>query len=182
MGAPSPGVLPNPMTFPVADVEFLWYQVLDTTDDYFKVQHEERVRLIGGVLTAGRIDTFPVVGATLLEPWRKDSTHGFERWHSTLQSVRRRAVIQVVPVDQGYSVEIIVLKDLEELSHPENAAVGSTTPPRHDGTLVRSQDERQGAGPLTVGWIPQGRDLSLEQLMLAQLHGRLAEVPASRPL
>ena len=171
----------NPILVPVADSEYVWTQIVDTVDDYFKIQHEERVRVIGGVLTAGRIDTFPVVGATLLEPWRRDSTRGFERLHSTLQSVRRRAVIHVIPVGPGFSIEAIVLKDLEDLNHPENAAVGSTTPARHDGTLRQERSE-EVHGPVTLGWIPQGRDLSLERELLRQIQGRLAEAPASPTL
>jgi hypothetical protein len=132
------------------------------------------------VLTAGRIDTYPVVGATLLEPWRRDSTPGFERLHSTLQSVRRRAVIHVIPVGPGFSVEAIVLKDLEDLNHPENAAVGSSFPARHDGSALAERPEQ--VGPVTLGWIPLGRDLSLEQELLRQIQGRLAEAPAPATL
>ena len=165
----------------MADSEYVWTQIVDTVDDYFKIQREDRVRVIGGVLTAGRIDTFPVVGATLLEPWRRDSTPGFERLHSTLQSVRRRAVIHVIPVGPGFSIEAIVLKDLEDLNHPENAAVGSTTPARHDGTLRQEQPE-EGHGPVTLGWIPQGRDLSLEQELLRKIQARLAEASACHTL
>ena len=90
IGAPAAIVGENPLVVPVTDSEFLWNQVVDTLDDYFKIEREERVRVIGGVWTAGRVDTHPVTGATLLEPWRPDSTRGFERLHSTLQSVRRR--------------------------------------------------------------------------------------------
>jgi len=162
---------------PVADSEYVWMQIVDTVDDYFKIQREERVRVIGGVLTAGRIDTFPVVGATLLEPWRRDSTPGFERLHSTLQSVRRRAVIHVIPVGPGFSVEAIVLKDIEDLNHPENAAVGAAFPVRPDGAS-RDDPREQVQGPVTLGWIPLGRDLSLEQELLRQIQARLAEVPA----
>jgi hypothetical protein len=179
--APAPIDMPNPITVPAMDTEYLWNQVVDTIDDYFKIQHEERVRVISGMLTAGRIDTFPVVGATILEPWRKDSTHGFERLHSTLQSVRRRSIIHVVPVEQGFSIEVIVLKDLENLEYPENSAVGMTTPDRHDGTLRQDKNQDRPPGPPILGWIPQGRDLSLEQRILAQIRGRLAEAPQTSP-
>ena len=66
-------------------------QAVDAVDDYFRIEREERVRLIGGVLTEGRIDTFPIIGSTIFEPWRKDSTPGYEKVHATLQSIRRRA-------------------------------------------------------------------------------------------
>ena len=166
----------NPFIAPVTDGEFVWNQVVDTLDDYFKIAREERVRAVGGVLTAGRIDTYPTTGATLLEPWRRDSTPGFERLHSTLQSVRRRAVVHVVPVERGFSIEVVVLKELEDLDRPEHASVAAPAL-RHDGSLVRTE-LAPARNPAVLGWIPLGRDLSLEQTILAQLQARLAD---SRP-
>jgi hypothetical protein len=46
---------------------------VDAVDDYFRIEREERVRLIGGVLTEGRIDTFPITGSTVSRG-RVDST------------------------------------------------------------------------------------------------------------
>ena len=66
-------------------------------------------RLIAGVLTEGRIDTFPLSGSTLLEPWRRDSTRGYEKWHATLQAIRRRATVRVIPTEGGYLLDVIVL-------------------------------------------------------------------------
>ncbi len=170
----------NPLLVPVTDREFVWNQVVDAVDDYFPIASEQRVRLVGGVLTEGRIETYPIEGATALEPWRRDSTRGFERWHSTLQSVRRRAVVRVTPQAQGYAIDVAVFKELEDLSRPEHAPVGSNFL-RHDGSLVRVELDRE-AGPATLGWIPQGRDRSLEQQILAQLRGRLSErQPVHRP-
>jgi hypothetical protein len=174
---------PNPVLVPVADGEVAWNQIVDTVDDYFKIDREERVRMIGGMPTAGRIDTFPLAGATLLEPWRRDSTGGFERLHSTLQSVRRRAVVHVVPVEQGYSVEVIVMKELEDLDRPEQSPVGQIGV----GSLMYDdspggQQRNEPGGPLTLGWISLGRDISLEQRILAEIQGRMANVPSLRAM
>ena len=175
IAVPVSPTLENPFVVPVTEGEFLWNQVVDTLDDYFKIEREERVRAIGGVLTAGRIDTYPTTGATLLEPWRHDSTPGFERLHSTLQSVRRRAVVHVVPVERGFSIEVVVFKELEDLDRPEHASVAAPAL-RHDGSLVRTE-LTPSPSPVTLGWIPLGRDLSLEQRILAELQGRLAQPP-----
>jgi hypothetical protein len=169
----------NPVHVRATDREFVWLQVVDTVDDYFKIAHEDRVRVVGGVLTEGRIDTFPTVGATVLEPWRPDSTAGFERLHSSLQSIRRRAELRVTPVADGYSIEVLVFKELEDVSRPEHATVGGATL-RHDGTLVRASSS-PGSEPATLGWIPLGRDPTLEQQILLEIQARASEPGPTLP-
>ncbi len=169
---PQAALAQNPMYVPLSDREFLWNQLIDTLDDYFEIEREERVRLIGGVLTEGQVETFPLPGATMLEPWREDSSHGFERRYATLQSIRRRAVVHVRPQsDGGYLVDVAVYKELEDLSQPEYSTV-NVEGLRHDGTIVRPEG-KVNMGPVTLGWIPVGRDMTLEQRILAQLRGRL---------
>ena len=169
LGGPPP--IENPMFVPALDGELLWNQTVDAVDDYFRIEREERVRLIGGVLTEGRIDTFPITGSTLLEPWRRDSTPGYEKLHATLQSIRRRALVRVIPTEGGYLLEVAVQKELEDLDKPEHATAGGATL-RHDGSLVR-QEGASGRYSATLGWIPLGRDLTLEQRILADLRARL---------
>lgn len=169
---PQAALAQNPMHVPLSDREFLWNQLVDTVDDYFEIEREERVRLVGNVLTEGQLETFPQPGATALEPWRGDSSPGFERQQATLQSIRRRAVATVRPqVDGGYLVEVIVYKELEDVSQPEFSTV-SPDGLRHDGTLERRARDPFGK-PITLGWIAIGRDTTLEQRILAQLRGRL---------
>ncbi|MFO7908030.1 MAG: hypothetical protein ACQESR_24605 [Planctomycetota bacterium] len=165
----------NPMYVPLSDREVLWNELVDTMDNYFQIQREERVRLVGGVLTEGQIETFPQPGATALEPWREDSTRGFERTYATLQSIRRRAVAHVRPqTDGGYLVEVAVYKELEDLSQPEHSTV-SLESLRHDSGLNRPR-KRLYSGPTTLGWIPVGRDTALEQRILTELRQRLGVV------
>jgi hypothetical protein len=161
----------NPLFVPPVEREFLWNQMVDTVDDYFRIEREDRVRLIGGVLTEGRIDTFPVIGSTILEPWRKDSTPGYEKLHATLQSIRRRATVRVIPAGGGYLLDVVVQKELEDLDKPQHATAGGATL-RHDGTLVRQQGA-PGRYSVTLGWIPIGRDVTLEQRILADISARL---------
>src|SRR5437773_8653719 len=173
-GLAGPGPIHNPLFIPPVDREFLWNQTVDAVDDYFRIEREDRVRLIGGVLTEGRIDTFPTVGSTLFEPWRRDSTPGYEKLHATLQSIRRRATVRIIPVEGGYLFDVIVQKELEDLDKPEHATAGGSTL-RHDGTIVR-QELPPGRFSITLGWIPIGRDFRLEQRILADISGRL-DVP-----
>jgi hypothetical protein len=164
----------NPVLLPVNDRDFLWNQLVDTIDDYFIIQREERNQVVGDTLTEGRITTRPQTGSTLLEPWRSDSTAGYERLLSTVQSIRRQATIRVIPQPTGYSVEIVVVKELEVLDRPEFATVGGATR-RHDGSLVEGAQRNQ-RGPVTLGWTPIGRDTALEQELLGQLRDRLTDV------
>jgi len=168
---PVANAIENPLFVQVTDREFLWNTLADTIDDYFRITHEERVRLIGGVPTPGRIETFPTPGSTLLEPWRGDSTAGYEKLHATLQTIRRQADVRVTPASGGYLIEVIVNKELEDLARPENATAGSSYQ-RHDATIVRVEGPVQ-QDPNRLGWIPLGRDASLEQVILLQLRGKL---------
>src|SRR5438309_2286521 len=166
-----PGGIQNPLFIPPVDRELLWNHAVDAIDDYFRVEREDRVRQIGGVLTEGRIDTFPTTGSTIFEPWRVDSTPGYEKVHATLQSIRRRATLRVIPVDGGYLLDVVVQKELEDLDKPEHATAGGATL-RHDGTIVR-QEGAPGRFSVTLGWIPIGRDVALEQRILADVSARL---------
>jgi hypothetical protein len=174
VSAPPNQLLENPLFVPIADRELVWNQLVDEIDDYFKIEREQRVQEVGGVLMEGRIDTYPAIASTLLEPWRRDSTPGFEKLHSTLQSTRRRATVRVIPRGGGYLVEVQVIKELEDVNRPEHATVGGSTL-RHDGSLVRNEANVQG-GPTTLGWITLGRDTSLEQQILVELRSRLSNI------
>ena len=172
---PPAGVLEveNPLFVPIADHEFVWDQVINEVEDYFKISLEDRVRLVGNVLTEGRIETYPTAGATFFEPWRKDAATSYERIYSTLQSVRRHAVVRVAPAEGGYFVEVAVFKELEDVSRPEHATAGGTSL-RHDGSLVRVELDVE-TSPTTLGWIPQGRDAALEQRIINRLRERFMD-------
>jgi hypothetical protein len=167
--------LENPLFLGSCDRDFLWNELAATIEQFgFRIEREERVRQIGEVLIEGRLETFPVDSPTAFEPWRRGATSGYERWESTLQSMRRRASVRVIPDAGGYFVEVIVLKELEDVSRPEQSSVGEATF-RHDGTLVRPTEITSPGGAVTLGWIPQGRDLALEQEILAALQARIGE-------
>jgi len=164
----------NPLFVPVADCQFVSSQVVDTLDNYFKTSLVDPVRIVDGALTEGRIETYPVTGATYLEPWRQDSSPGYERLHATLQTIRRKAIVQIIPSQGGVSLQVQVLKELEDVDRPDHATAGQNTQ-RTDGNTPRL-NPKDATGPVTLGWIPLGRDIALEQRILHELRGRLTDV------
>lgn len=165
--------VPNPLELPPSPDEFVWSQVIDAVDDYFRIAREQPVQNSDGIILDGRVETAYRIGASCFEPWRKDSTAGFERLQSTLQSIRRRAIVTVRPQGPGYSIEVIVQKDLEDVDRSQYSTESSAAT-RHDGTVVRRED-RFDDSPVTLGWIPLGRDTSLEQVILSDIFGRITQ-------
>ncbi len=168
-----PTFVPNPLELPPAPDDFVWSQVIDAVDDYFRISREQPVQNSDGIILDGRVETPYLAGASLSEPWRKDSTSGFERMQSSLQSIRRRAIVTVRPQGAGYTVEVVVQKDLEDTDRSQ-FATESFSARRHDGTLLRKTN-RYDTGPQTLGWIPLGRDTSLEQVILKDIFGRITQ-------
>jgi len=164
--------VPNPLAVPVADEEFTWDQIADVVSDYFTISSEQRVRRLGSVWTEGRIETAPLSGATVLEPHRGDSVGMFNRWESTFQTIRRWAVVRVVPDSSGYLVDVEVHKELEDMPRPELATAAVATF-RNDGSLPSRRLEQVSHTRSAPRWIPLGRDPALEQRMLADIQVRL---------
>jgi hypothetical protein len=165
----------TPIVVNVMDRDFVWDQVVDVVDDYFRVQKEQRVQLVGDLLTEGRLDTYPRSGSTIFEPWNPDSATPYERWESTLQSMRRTALVRVIPAQGGFLIDVQVYKELEDVPRPESGAVtfANSAALRNDNSLARVTNPIGGLQP-TMGWIPQGRDAALEQTILAHIQARLA--------
>ncbi|GMQ80335.1 MAG: hypothetical protein BMS9Abin04_311 [Planctomycetia bacterium] len=172
-----PVLLENPALMPVRDHALVWEQLVDVVDDYFRIQNQQSVQLVGNVLTEGRIDTFPRGGATYLEPQRRDSVGPYNRLESTLQTIRRQAHIRVIPEEHGFLVEVVVFKELEDLERPEHATTGTATFPTN--TVSKGRVAKQDDHSLAIArpWISLGRDVALEQRILAQLGTRLGIGP-----
>ena len=161
---------PNPVSVVIGNHEFAWSQIVDEVDNYFKIRKEERLRIEEGIVSEGVITTYPTPGSTLSEPWKKDSTPGFEKLQSTLHSVRRSCKVRVIPSGTSYLVEIEVTKEMEDLPNPENATVGHTI----RSNIATRFDEDGVDGDLPKArWYVIGRDVSLEQKMLANIQSRL---------
>ena len=179
-----PGVVPslppgplmaNPIFVPVVNHDAAWESIVNVVDDYFRIAREERVQIIGNVLTEGRIETFPQVGATCLEPHRPDSVGKFNRALATYQTIRRIGLVRVLPAEGGYEIEAIVETQMEDLPRPEHATAGSATL-RADTSVSEPDDALLRHQPDGV-WYPIGRDVALEQQILAEIRGCLDVAP-----
>lgn len=170
-------ITPNPLPVPLFSRELVMDEVSDEVEDYFRILREQRIRLVGNILTEGYLDTEPRIGATLLEPWRADSTSGFERAHATLQTVRRWAKVRVIPAADSYLIDVKVFKELEDLEQPMQSTISGRAL-RHDSGIDFGGEARRWSVP-NRGWIPMGRDYSLEQEILANLQTRFEKVAAS---
>ncbi len=160
----------NPIFIQVADPQRAWEQVVEVVGSYFRIEHEEPIRLAGSVLTEGRIVTVPEVSPTIFEPWRNDTVDREQRVENTLQTMRRRAVIRVIPAQGGHWVDVAVFKELENVVRPEHALAGAATF-RYDSTLTRVENPILGE-PIANNWIARGRDVTLEQYMIGDLLSR----------
>jgi uncharacterized lipoprotein len=142
--------------------EVVWEQVVDVLHDYlFPIARENRM--------AHYIETDYKVGASVLEPWHKDSVGADNRWESTLQSMRRKVIARVIPTEngQGFFVSIEAFKEIEDINglvanSPGGATLSENRP------LDRDMNQVVGQTRPSV-WIPKGRDLALENALLAEI-------------
>jgi hypothetical protein len=155
----------NPIIVRGANPEIAWERTVDVLHDYqFEIARENKLD--------GVIETKYKVGSGILEPWHHESVGSENRLESTLQSIRRRAFVSLTPDSGNYLVSVEVFKELEDLPGiAANSAGGATfqenAPLRRDLDLVVGQSTPSG-------WIPVGRDLVLEQDILARLQRALA--------
>ena len=155
----------NPVLVPSTDFEVVWKAAVVAVDEYFTIATENRQQR--------KITTEPKTGATLLEPWEGDSVGLHERLESTLQSIRRLAIVTVEPAatGQGWAVRVEVYKQLEDLIQPDRQAIGRAVF-NNQFPLNRS---REVVGPVQAPpyWIDRGRDPKLEQAILAKIRAAL---------
>lgn len=141
------------------DQEWVWEQVVDVVHGYFDIARENRLD--------GIIETKPRIGSGVLEPWHGDSVGLRNRLESSLQSIRRRGFVNVIPAPGGFLVSVEILKEQEDVNvTPDKSAGGSTfqenRPLQRDLTLVVGDEAPKG-------WIAMGRDIDLEIRILSRI-------------
>ncbi len=172
-------VLSNPLSIPNDNTDFVWNEIINVVEDYFNRNRSEIRPVRDGVQwIEGRIETYPEIGATYFEPWRKDAMEGYQRLQSTFQTIRRTAIIRVIPINEGFSIAVEVIKELEDVDRSLLSGDGSAAS-RHDGSIVRTDNALLSA-PQSLGWIRQENDTDLEQRILRDILGRTTNVRPAR--
>lgn len=128
--------------------------------NHFQVARESKLE--------GVIESHYRGGSNVLEPWHHDSVGLENRLESTLQSIRRRAIINMQADGSGMmTVSVRVDKEIEDLPGlAANYAGGATFP--ESQPLTRDLDQVVGqSGPSR--WLSIGRDPLLERQLLSQI-------------
>jgi len=165
----------NPIFVENYNHEFLWSILVDVISAHFEIEREMPIRLYGNVLTEGHIETKPKMGASLAEFWHADSVGFGERFDCTLQTIRRRVEVHVVPETGGYTIEVKVFKELEDNPHPLRAVSNASNLRFRD-----SADEfadKIDVDPSSAGWSIIERDTALENRLLMEMAYRLKNPP-----
>lgn len=175
-GPPPPITVPvsNPAHVGAVDPTFLWQQIVDTVDDYFRIASESPARRENNTWLEGRLRSYPEVSGTTFEPWRRDTTRGFERMQSTFQTVRRTATVRVVPEATGYLIDVSVLKEQEDIDNPQFAT--ASNPSQQQDVASDAVSGLSLPTQSTLGWYEIGRDRELEQLIMENILGRISNV------
>ncbi|MCL2710514.1 MAG: hypothetical protein FWE95_06515 [Planctomycetaceae bacterium] len=165
----------NPILVENYNHEFLWEVIVDVLDSHFEIEREIPIRLYGDVLTEGHIETKPKIGPSLVEFWHADSVGFAERRDCTLQTIRRRVEVHIVPGNGGYTIDVRVFKELEDNPRPLHAVANAST--------LRFQDnadefaDKIGVDRSSAGWFIIDRDAALENLLLSEIVYRLNNPP-----
>ena len=103
---PMAPVRPTPTVVPGTITETTWEQTVNALHSFhFSIEKENRL--------AGTIQTGYLPGAGLLEPWHFDSVTLGDRIESSLQPIRRRALVTLTQLDTGIQVHVEVIKERE---------------------------------------------------------------------
>ena len=155
------GPVGQPIFVACGNQDAVWERTVDVLHEYpFYIRREDRLD--------GVIETEYKTGSGILEPWHKDSVGHDQKVESTLQSIRRRVVVNITPASGGYYIYVEAYKELEDLvGLAANSAGGATfqesQPLQRDLDLVVGQTTPSG-------WISQGRDFALEQDILQRIN------------
>lgn len=154
----------NPLFVPQGADDAAYQMVFDRSysvlNEYFDIAYANRF--------GGQIQSMPLTSAGYFDGPRMRFYNNYELLESTLQTIQRRATIQIFPADSGgYHVEVIVEKYLEDLPQPQHGGGGIAV--FHAENPIERQYEVVDFGQPTRHWFLIGRDHALEAAILARL-------------
>ncbi len=143
----------------------VYERVLEAVNDYFEI--------LPGPRFAGQVETKPKVASGYEQPWKYGSPDPRERLLATLQTLRHRAVVRIMPGERGgFKVYVEVYRELEDIDTPLGAQRGAAVF-RELPTVDRRIDATGLVTPQARQWIPAGRDPAYEQLILRKIQEKL---------
>lgn len=166
LGQEEAAAINNTIFVPASNFDVVWERTVDVVHDFrFPIRRENKLD--------GIIETEYKTGASLMEPWHRDSVGFKSRVESTLQSIRRRMFVSITAAEGGFLVSVEAFQEIEDVIGLPTNSSGSATfhdnlPLQRDLSLIA---ERSGPS----GWIPQGRDIRLEQVVLARLQRKFRQ-------
>jgi hypothetical protein len=138
----------------------VFQRVSQVVNEYFPLADSNRYD--------GHVESEYRVSAGWLDILDPPPYNSYEQWESTLQTVRRKCLVLITPAESGgYHVDVKVFKELENLPQPAHASAGKASF-RHENPLERQFDVIDDT-TVSRGWIPIGRDLAFEQLILSRI-------------
>ena len=153
----------NPVYLPLGPLSYgpVFEAILQVLHDYgFEIAEANRYD--------GRVETLPRVSPGLGLFLKPGSPSLYDRLLATTQTYRHRVTVIVNPAtNDGYFVEVIARKELEDLARPVRATVGSAN--FRSNPTVERQFEVIDATFFEAGWIFRGRDVPLEQELIRRL-------------
>jgi hypothetical protein len=152
----------NPVYIPQGPMAYarVFEKVLDILSDYFDIAYANRYD--------GRIETFPRTAPGIEQPWKPGSPDLYQRLLAFCQSIRHRAIVTITTADDGgYFIDVKVLRELEDVPQPVRSTASSSTL-RLESPLERQFDVIFPE-VFESAWIPIGRDIALEQVILDRL-------------
>jgi hypothetical protein len=160
----------NPLYIPQTTMAYarIFEKTLDVLSEYFDIAYQNRYE--------GRIETLPKIAPGIEQPWKPGSPDFRQRLYAFFQTVRHRAIVNITTAnDGGYFINVQVLKELEDIPAPTRPTAGEATF-RLDSSIQR-QFEVVDFELYQSNWIPIGRDVKLEQVILE----RLSRLDAAAP-
>ncbi|MCA9048079.1 MAG: hypothetical protein KDA89_05090, partial [Planctomycetaceae bacterium] len=148
--ATSSPALVNSVQVPQNQFDAVWERSVAVLNDlHFTIARESKLE--------GVIETDYRAGSGLLEPWHQDSVGLAARMESTLQSIRRRVLVNFTNSAEGaVIVNVRALRELEDVPGPTATYAGGATFNEAD-PLTRDLDQVLGQSGASR-WLPRGTD------------------------
>lgn len=125
---------------------------------------------------AGIVTTKPETSQHYFEFWRRDVATRADFLEATLNTVQRWVEVSVSPASDGSS-EVAVVVHKERLSSPDRQFNNTGSAYKYFGEELPSTTGKEKVTAADDRWIDRGRDLAMEQYLLASILERVGQQP-----